>query len=77
MKKRLVAVILCMVMVVGLFAGCTSSDGNTAASTGGASTDSVATDGEKSDVKYAVVLHALNSSFYAKIQEGRKKQVRH
>ena len=75
MKKRLIAVMLCMVMVVGLFAGCTSSDGNSAASTGGASTDSSAasTTEANSDIKYAVVLHALNSSFYAKIQEGAQE----
>ncbi len=75
MKKRLIAVMLCMVMVVGLFAGCTSSDGNSAASTGGAITDSSAasTTEANSDIKYAVVLHALNSSFYAKIQEGAQE----
>ncbi len=79
MKKKLISVMLCMVLVVGLFAGCTSSDDKSATSTGNVSTDTTkasaesTTDAKKSDLKYAVVLHALNSSFYAKIQEGAQE----
>lgn len=77
MKKKVISIVLCMVMTLGLFVGCASSTGDTAADSSNVSTgtpkDSSGTDtanAPKSDLKYAVVLHALNSSFYTKIQEG-------
>ncbi len=77
MKRKIVAILMSLVMTAGLFAGCSSSSGETATSTGNAST-STSTDAgngseKKSDLRYAVVLHALNSSFYAKIQEGAQE----
>ena len=75
MKKRVIAILMCLVMSVGLFAGCTSSTGDTSTNSGSVSTEpSNGNSGEKkSDLRYAVVLHALNSSFYAKIQEGAQE----
>ena len=76
MKKKVISIMLCLVMAAGLFVGCTSSEDNNG-STGNANTDtqnvSGGSDTSKSDLKYAVVLHALNSSFYAKIQEGAQE----
>jgi len=75
MKKKIVSLLLCLVMVAGLFAGCASTgDGasvntdtqNTSKDTGNSGTGNSGS----SDLKFEVVLHALNSSFYAKIQEG-------
>ena len=83
MKKRIVSLALCLVMALGLFAGCSSSGDKTTSGTTLASGDATgvttaietaaANAGDKSDFKYAVVLHALNSSFYAKIQEGAQE----
>lgn len=87
MKKKLISVMLCLVMSIGLLAGCSSAAGTaqttqdsaateiTKAIESAAATESAAaaegtTAKPKSDLKYAVVLHALNSSFYAKIQAG-------
>lgn len=72
MKKKIFSVMLCMVMVAGLFVGCASSGSSAPVNTETpkSSGDSTATN---SNLKYAVVLHALNSSFYAKIQEGAQE----
>ncbi|HOQ01737.1 MAG TPA: hypothetical protein PK604_13165 [Acetivibrio clariflavus] len=76
MKKKIVSLLLCLVMVAGLFAGCASTgDGasvntdtqNTSKDTGNSGTGNSGS----SDLKFAVVLHALNSSFYAKYRRVR------
>ena len=78
MKKRIAAIVLCAVMALGMLAGCTSSapaTGNEGAGTSTESGSTVSTDTNTntSNLKYAVVLHALNSSFYAKIQQGAEE----
>lgn len=84
MKKKIMGVILCMVMVVTLI-GCggQSKDKSTAGDTGNDKSASVTgtenssgTDkaGKKaSDITVSVVLHAMNSSFYKKIQDGAEQ----
>ncbi len=75
MKKRVVSILVCMVMALGLFAGCSSSEpagGNETTETTAAGTQAQGT-APASDLKYAVVLHALNSSFYAKMQQGAEE----
>lgn len=84
--KKVLAMVLCIVMVAALMASCTSApapntdpaaptDGTTEtaapadASANGDASGEAGTTGSK-DVKLALVLHALNSSFFAKIQEG-------
>ena len=78
MKKRVVAILVCMVMALGMLAGCSSSApaaGNeTKETTAAPGTQAQGTEAKPaSDLKYAVVLHALNSSFYAKIQQGAEE----
>lgn len=77
MKKRLLALVLCGVTAVAM-AGC-QKGGETADNSGdpqaaGTSADSGADEKQgSSDINVSVVLHALNSSFYTKIQEGAKQ----
>ena len=59
MKKRILALLLCAVMVLALVAAC---NGNGDEDAGQA--------GEQRDVRIAVILHALNSSFFFTIQDG-------
>jgi len=70
MNKRIISLALCMVMALGLFAGCASTTANTSSTGKSVSASSEAAKSTAKELKYAVVLHALNSSFYAKIQEG-------
>lgn len=74
MKKKIVSLMLCLVVVAGLFAGCASKgDSAPISSDTSSSSGEQATNNNNSNLKYAVVLHALNSSFYAKIQEGAQE----
>lgn len=74
MKKKIISLMLCLVVVAGLFAGC-ASKGDSAPISPDTSSSSgeQTTNNNNSNLKYAVVLHALNSSFYAKIQEGAQE----
>lgn len=78
MKKKIISLMLCLVMGAGLLAGCASTgdsasvDTNTQSSSNDSNSNNTNTN-TNSDLKYAVVLHALNSSFYAKIQEGAQE----
>jgi len=82
MKKKVISAMLCLVMSIGLFTGCSST--GTAVTTQDTATTEITKAIESvkasessvkatSDLKYAVVLHALNSSFYAKIQAGAEE----
>lgn len=84
MKKRLIALALILTLLLSLMTGCAAASGGaptsgetTAAPAGGSETSAAATEAAaqpvQSDLKFAVVLHALNSSFYAKIQEGAEE----
>lgn len=75
MKKKLVAMVLMLTMLFSLVTGCTDPTETTAPVDNGQETTEAQDDntGANSDLKFAVVLHALNSSFYAKIQEGAEE----
>ena len=65
MKKKLLALLICGLMIISLF-GCSNAEGS------GIERKTEATESgqKKSDFKISVVLHALNGSFYTKMQEG-------
>lgn len=75
MKKRLLAMVMCGITAAAL-AGCSNSGNSESDSTSdsaasGASSVETSEAGEGgSDYTVSVVLHALNSSFYTKIQDG-------
>ena len=75
MKKRLLAMVMCGITAAAL-AGCSNSGNSESDSTSdsaasGASSTETSEAGEGgSDYTVSVVLHALNSSFYTKIQDG-------
>lgn len=76
MKKKMLAVVLSMAMVLSL-AGCggaatteKAAEASEETATTEETTEAVAT--TKSDEKVAVVLHAMNSSFYTKLADGAK-----
>ncbi len=77
MKKRMLALVMCGIMAAAM-AGCSNSgdSADNSASSGGTDASSTSTSGDAgaesgdSDYTVAVVLHALNSSFYTKIQDG-------
>lgn len=75
MKKRLLAMVMCGITAAAL-AGCSNSGNSESDSTSdsaasGASSAETSEAGEGgSDYTVSVVLHALNSSFYTKIQDG-------
>ena len=75
MKKRLLAMVMCRITAAAL-AGCSNSGNSESDSTSdsaasGASSAETSEAGEGgSDYTVSVVLHALNSSFYTKIQDG-------
>lgn len=78
MKKRLLAMVMCGITAAAL-AGCSNSGNSESDSTSdsaasGASSAETSEAGEAgeggSDYTVSVVLHALNSSFYTKIQDG-------
>lgn len=74
MKKKIISLMLCLVVVAGLFAGCASKgDSSPISPDTSSSSGEQTTNNNNSNLKYAVVLHALNSSFYAKIQEGAQE----
>lgn len=73
MKKKIISLMLCLVVVAGLFAGCASKGDSAPISSDTSSSSGEQTTNNNSNLKYAVVLHALNSSFYAKIQEGAQE----
>ena len=78
MKTRLIAIALMVTMLLSLLSGCAGAPGETtqAPANGNETTTSNAEEvvaPAQSDMKFAVVLHALNSSFYAKIQEGAEE----
>lgn len=75
MKKKLIAIVLMLTMILSLVTSCTDSTETTAPVDNGQETTEAKPDetGTQSDLKFAVVLHALNSSFYAKIQEGAEE----
>lgn len=66
----MIGIVLCLLMAMGMFAGCAPKTENTSG-TSSAASSTATTQGKK--MKFAVVLHALNSSFYAKIQEGAEE----
>jgi ABC-type sugar transport system substrate-binding protein len=85
MKKRVMVSVLCVVFSAFLFAACTQSPApasDTAASSE-ASVSASMTNGEEEnetnseqsnkDVKLALVMHALNSSFFTKMQSGAEQ----
>lgn len=75
MKKRLLAMVMCGITAAAL-AGCSNSgnsgsDSTSDSAASGASSVETSEAGEGgSDYTVSVVLHALNSSFYTKIQDG-------
>lgn len=75
MKKRLLAMVMCGITAAAL-AGCSNSgnsgsDSTSDSAASGASSAETSEAGEGgSDYTVSVVLHALNSSFYTKIQDG-------
>ena len=78
MKKRIIAIVLMLTMVLGLALGCTDAPTETTKADAPVdettkAADNGDTDAPESDLKFAIVLHALNSSFYAKIQEGAEE----
>lgn len=75
MKKKLIAIVLMLTMLISLVTACTDPTETTAPVDNEQETTEAKPDetGAKSDLKFAVVLHALNSSFYAKIQEGAEE----
>jgi len=75
MKKKLIAIVLMLTMILSLVTACTDSTETTAPVDNGQETTEAKPEetGTQSDLKFAVVLHALNSSFYAKIQEGAEE----
>jgi ABC-type sugar transport system substrate-binding protein len=79
MKKRvrLVSLMLVVLMILTAIAGCTNSTENNTDTEGTVAeegrNDAVTEDNaseNKSDIKVAVVLHALNGSFYTKMKDG-------
>jgi ABC-type sugar transport system substrate-binding protein len=82
MKKRIVALVLCIVAAVFMFSACTTTqptaDEPAASSTVEASESTTDDSAQESvaqpekDVKLALVLHAMNSSFFTKISDGAK-----
>ncbi len=75
MKKRLLAMVMCGITAAAL-AGCSNS-GNSgsdstsdSAASGASSAETSEASEGGSDYTVSVVLHALNSSFYTKIQDG-------
>ena len=79
MKRKIIVLVICVLVASICFTACTTvaqPETSQEASTSAVTETTVASD-EASDVaapakdmKFAVVLHALNSSFYTKIQEG-------
>lgn len=75
MKKRLLAMVMCGITAAAL-AGCSNSGNSESDSTsdsaasGASSAETSEASEGGSDYTVSVVLHALNSSFYTKIQDG-------
>jgi ABC-type sugar transport system substrate-binding protein len=65
--KRILALILSLAMTTMLFTSCGSSSPEEPAVE---AESSQATGGERRDIRLALVLHALNSSFFVTIQDG-------
>ena len=85
MKKKVFVLVIAIVMIFAIgMAGCTSApepstdtgSSSTTESSNSTEASAPATDntgGGGKDLKFALVLHAMNSSFYAKIKEGAEK----
>ncbi len=74
--KKIVAIVLCVVLMSLALVACGAPAAAPAAETAAAAdakTESAAPAAASKDVKLALVLHAMNSSFFAKIQEGAQK----
>lgn len=77
MKKRVISLLGCMLLVISL-AACGGSDTTAQAQdSAGTDTDTAAADESTTttskDMKISVVLHAMNSSFYTKMADGAKQ----
>lgn len=75
MRKKLLGIALCLA-VIGSMVGCGDNKSSESASAGSGSIEKSGSEGDagenQKDMKIAVVLHAMNSSFYTKMSDGAK-----
>lgn len=66
MKKRLIAILVCLAMVIGMFAGCGSKEEAPAADDAAAAVEQLQADGSaaKEDLHFGIILPSLGHAFW-------------